>query len=338
MTLDPFTAVVLRRMEAAYPDLGGTVTDAGEARRIYRKALFPTGPEMMSVEERVLERGAGPRVRIYRPYGVGDASPVVVYLHGGGWVLCDLDSHDGVCRLLADRAGMVVVSVEYRLSPEHTFPDATDDAYAVVGWVARSAARWGGDPCRIAVAGDSAGGALAAATAMRARDRGFPDIGFQLLIYPVTDCLADRVEPAGGSLLTAVHMRWFVEQYLADPADGDHPYASPLRAPSVASLPPCLIITAEHDPLCVEGEAYAARLVDAGVAVTAYRVDGMFHGLFGLGALVPAARPAEELAVAGLRHAFAGGPAVGSVAADFAAVRTVVRTPEYSPRDRGARD
>ncbi|MDG4766918.1 alpha/beta hydrolase [Solwaraspora sp. WMMD406] len=302
MTLDPFTAAMRRLMTAAHPDLGGTVTDAREARIIHGRARFPGGPPMATTTEHDLPGQPGVRLRVYQPYGDDTPRPVVLYLHGGGWVLCGLDTHDGVCRQLADRTGAVVVSVDYRLAPEHRFPAAADDAYAALRWVRRQAPGWRADPDRIAVAGDSAGGALAAATCLRARDLGIDWIRFQLLIYPVTDCLADRTE-IDDSLLTVAHMRWFTEQYLADPADGVHPYASPLRAGELSGLPPCLLITAEHDPLRTEGEAYAARLAAAGVPTEAHRVDGMFHGVFGLGALLPVARTAEDLAVAGLRRA-----------------------------------
>jgi len=300
MALDPFTAAVLQRMSAAYPDLGRTVTDATQARAIYAKALFPRGPEVAAVSDRVLPGGI--RVRIYRPVDDPADLPVVVYFHGGGFVLCDLDSHDGVCRRLATCAGAIVVSVDYRRAPEHRFPAAVDDAYAAVRWVVDHAAELGGDPSRLATAGDSAGGLLATVCCLRARHEHGPSIAYQLLIYPMTDCLAPRRENAEGYLLTSRHMRWFAEQYLPDLTDGEHPYASPLRAPDLTGLPPCLVLTGEHDPLRTEGEAYAARLAEAGVPVTRHRVDGLFHGLFGLGELVPVARTAEELACAGLRE------------------------------------
>lgn len=321
MTLDAYTATFLRLMKASHPDLGGAVTDAGQARRVHALARFPTGPDLAEVRDLTLPgpssgpsgTAAGLRVRRYRPHrphrppgGTACALPVVVYLHGGGWVLCDLDTHDGVCRQLAERAGVIVVAVDYRRAPEHRFPAAADDAYAAVCWVSETAPAWGGDPERVAVAGDSAGGALAAATCLRARDLGGPAIRYQLLVYPVTDCLAPRRRHTGDCLLTAEHMRWYVAQYLADPADGEHPYASPLRAPDLSRLPPCLVLVAEHDPLREEGEAYAARLAASGVPTETRRVDGLFHGLFGLGGLVPVARTAEDIAVDGLRRALHG--------------------------------
>lgn len=302
MALDSYTAGVLRLMAAAYPDVGGAVTDAAEARRRYDAARFPAGPRLRNVTDTVVPGPPDIPVRIYRPAGERGPLPIVVYYHGGGFVLCGLDSHDGICRRLADGASVVVVSVDYRLAPEHTFPAAADDAYAALQWVSEHATRLGGDPDRLAVAGDSAGGGLAAATSLRGRDLGTPPVCFQLLIYPVTDALADRRD-VPDSLLTARQMRWYTEQYLARPEDAAHPYVSPLRAPSLAGLPPAFVLTAEHDPLRPEGEAYADRLASFGVPVTVSRIRGLFHGLFGLGGLVPVARAAEQTAYTALRTA-----------------------------------
>jgi acetyl esterase len=307
VALDAYTAGVLRLMTAAYPDVGGSVTDAAEARRRYEAARFPAGPRLGKVTDQVVPGSPPVPVRIYRPLGrAGGASgalPVVVYLHGGGFVLCGLDSHDGICRRLADGAAAIVVSVDYRLAPEHRFPAAVDDAYTAVRWVYEHAERLGGDPRRVAVAGDSAGGGLAAAVCLRARDTGHPPIGFQLLIYPVTDALADRRD-VPDAMLTVRQIRWVTEQYLARPEDAGHPYASPLRAPCLAGLPPACVLTAEHDPLRPEGEAFAGRLASFGVTVMLHRIPGLFHGLFGLGALVPVARTAELAAYAALQTGF----------------------------------
>jgi acetyl esterase len=304
---------MIRLMSRAYPDLGRTVTDADEARRLYGAAAkFPPGRDVAAVEDRRIPGLAGAPevpVRVFWPHTDDPAPPILVFMHGGGWVLCDVNTHDGVCRLLADDAGMIVVSVDYRRAPEARFPAAADDAYAVVRWAREHAAELGGRTGWLAVAGDSAGGNLATAAALRARDLGEDIVDFQLLIYPVTDCFAPRTQNAEGYLLTSRHMRWYVEQYLADLADGEHPYASPLRAPDLAGVAPATVITAEFDPLCPEGNAYADRLRMAGVPTELHEVSGMFHGPFGLGELVPVARIAENIAVAALRAAAGTGQA-----------------------------
>ncbi|MFI7120199.1 alpha/beta hydrolase fold domain-containing protein [Amycolatopsis sp. NPDC049868] len=301
MVLKAYTAAVMSMMAAAHPDVGGTVTDAAQARRIHAEARFPPGPPVGSVEDVDLDGGLS--VRVYRPRdpGAGGALPVVVYFHGGGFVLCDLDTHDGVCRMIAERTPAVVIAVHYRRAPEHPFPAAVEDAYRAVRWAAENAAAYGAAPDRLAVAGDSAGGTLATVACLMARDQGGPSIRFQLLVYPVTDCFAPRTEHARGFHLTRRQMTWFIEQYLADSADGGQPYASPLRAPDLSGLPPALVLTVEHDPLRAEGEAYARRLADAAVPATLHRVDGLFHGVFGLSGLLPEAGELERLAVAALR-------------------------------------
>jgi acetyl esterase len=273
------------------------------------QALSPGAPKPVAkVEDRSIPGPAGAiRVRVYTPAGRGPL-PVLVYFHGGGFVLCSLDSHDGTCRSLANAAGAVVVSVDYRLAPEHRFPAAPEDCFAAAQWVARNAAEIGGDPARIAVGGDSAGGNLAAVTALMARDRGGPSLRFQLLIYPVTDFAfgtASYRENATGYFLTTDMMKWFWGQYLADPRSGAEPYASPLRAKDLRRLPPALCITAGYDPLRDEGEAYARRLSDAGVAATLTRYDGMFHGFFGMDAQLDAAKRAIAEAGDALRKALA---------------------------------
>lgn len=301
MALDRFTAAVGRRMAAAYPDLGGTVTDAAEARRLHKQSRFPAGPPVAEVKD-VSVPGTGPGLRVYRPEQSGDhALPVVVYSHGGGFVLCDLETHDGICRMLAVSTPAVVVAVDYRRAPEDPFPAAVDDVYRAVCWAHEHAAGWGADPARLTVAGDSAGGNLATVAGLCARDHGGPPIHHQLLIYPVTDCLAERADPPD-SLLTAAHMRWFLDQYLAGPADAHHPHASPLHAPDLADLPPATVLTVEHDPLLPEGAAYAAALARAGVPVDYRCFPGVFHGTFGYGSVLPAIRPAEQWACAAIRQ------------------------------------
>jgi acetyl esterase len=245
-------------------------------------------------------------VRVYTPEGPGPF-PIVVWFHGGGWVVGTLDTYDPLCRALAASVPAVVVSVGYRLAPEHRWPAAAEDAYAATLWASANAAALGGAQHRLAVAGDSAGGNLAAAVALGARDRGGPVIAFQLLVYPVLDVAGDTGswrEHAEGFYLTAAGMRWYWDHYLGA-ADGTAPDASPLRAAVLGGLPPALVIGAEHDILRDEGEAYAARLRDAGVAAEASRYEGMVHGFFRWRAVTGAADAALQEAAAALRTALA---------------------------------
>lgn len=253
-----------------------------EARRTRRARPRPAREvELGSVEDRLIPGPGGVLpVRIYTPAREGPF-PALVYFHGGGWVVGNVDSVDHVCRSLAHDAGCVVVSVEYRQAPEHKFPAAAEDAYAALLWVTSNAGVIDVDPARVAVGGDSAGGNLAAVAALQARDRGGPRLAFQLLLWPIIDHSFDTTsyrECAEGYLLTRADMIWFWGHYLASEADGRHPYASPIRAESLAGLPPALVITAEYDPLRDEGEAYAARLRDAGVPAKAVRFEGTVHG------------------------------------------------------------
>ncbi|MER6996351.1 alpha/beta hydrolase [Streptomyces sp. NPDC000410] len=211
--------------------------------------------------------------------------PVVVFFHGGGWVLCDLDTHDGLCRELAHRTGGLVVSADYRRAPEHRFPAAEDDAYAVLVWAAE---RYGGRP--FVVAGDSSGGNLAAAVALRARDRGGPALTGQLLFYPALDQRLDGVSAsayAEGFFHTTAHMRWYWQEYLGP--DGDPVAASPGLAPDLTALPPALVVLADCDPLRDEGLAYARRLSAAGVLTQVQLHTGMFHGFLGAAGVLPEA-------------------------------------------------
>lgn len=243
-------------------------------------------------------------VRIYTPAAEGPF-PCLVYFHGGGWVVCDLDTHDGVCRAIARQAGAVVVAVDYRLSPEHKFPAAVEDCYAATQWVAAHAARLGVDPRRLAVGGDSAGGNLSAVTCLKSRNEGGPALALQVLVYPVTNLVsfdtASYREFADGYYLTRAEMEWFRGHYLAQPEDAQDPYASPLLAPDLSGLPPALVITAECDTLRDEGEAYARRLAAAGVAVTATRYGGMIHPFFSLGGVFSQGRRAIEQVAAAVR-------------------------------------
>jgi acetyl esterase len=251
-----------------------------------------SAPEPVEVvEDRHLPGPAGDiAVRVYDP-DPGATSPVVAYFHGGGFVMMGLDTHDRVCRRLANAAHAVVVSVDYRLAPEHRFPAALDDCMAVTHWLTEHAAELAGDPTRIAVAGDSAGGNLAAATALASRSDG-PGLAAQVLVYPVIDAACDTgsyTANAEGFLLTAKTMRWFWEAYLGPDGDPRDPYASLLRADDLTGAPPALVMTAEYDVLRDEGEAYADRLRAAGVDVTSLRYPGMVHGFLTMDALTPTA-------------------------------------------------
>ena len=233
-----------------------------------------------------------------------------MYFHGGGWVIGDLDTHDVVCHAIARRAGAVVVSVDYRLAPEHKFPAAVVDCYAATEWVSANAERVGIDPARISVGGDSAGGNLAAVVCLKSRDENGPRIALQVLVYPVTDLSSFATgsygEFAEDHYLTRSLMEWFRGYYLSSTEDARNPHASPLLAASLSDLPPALVITAECDPLRDEGEAYAKRLEQAGVPVTCMRYAGMIHPFFSMSGAIPRAfdalqQVAEAVADAALR-------------------------------------
>ncbi len=223
--------------------------------------------------------------RLYRPFGDSDALPGILYIHGGGWVLCSLDTHDNVCRNLAASIGAIVVSVDYRMAPEYRFPVASHDCLAAARWVAAHASSLGIDPAKLIIGGDSAGGNLAAVTALRIRDEGGPALAGQMLIYPVTNDIAaghqSYTEFAEGFGLTSDDMAWFWEHYVPDPTERAHPHASPLRADSLANLPPALVLTAGCDVLRDEGEAYAGRLAASGVTLDFKRYEGLHHGCAG---------------------------------------------------------
>lgn len=228
----------------------------------------------------------------------GGVRPALIYFHGGGWVFGNLDTHDSVCRDLAAESGAVVISVDYRLSPEVKFPAAVNDSYAATLWIAANAERLGIDARRISVGGDSAGGNLATVIAMRCRDAGGPALARQLLIYPATDLssfdTASYRELAEGYFLTRAAMQWFTGHYLASGDQSRLPEASPLHAPNLSGLPPAFVITAEFDPLRDEGEAYAARLQQAGVPVTVKRYPGMVHGFVSMRGVVSGGRQAIQ--------------------------------------------
>ena len=262
--------------------------------------MFGPGEEVHAVENRSIP---GPEaeipLRIYSPEGEGPFG-VLVFFHGGGFVIGDLDTHDKECRALCNRAGCVVVAVDYGLAPERPFPAAPVDCYAALEWVFGNAATFAGDPSRIALAGDSAGGNLAAVVALMARDRSGPAIRFQLLIYPCTDardndeCYPSREENASAPILQRDTMTYFMGHYFGGSQGGDRNredvLASPILAPSLEGLPPALVITAELDPLCDEGEAYAADLEKAGVETILHRYDSQPHAFFQLSPILDAGK------------------------------------------------
>ncbi len=305
MTLHPDARAFLDEREAAgaRPVQDLTVAEARE-QSIRLAALVAEGPAVEGIDDLIVPGPHGPiPLRVYRPIDVvalGDPPPVLVWFHGGGWVLGNLETTDAVCRTLASNVPCVVVSVNYRHAPEHRWPAAADDCYAATAWVAANAEALAVDPARIAVGGQSAGGNLAAVVALMARDRGGPALVFQSLSVPVTDYNFDTASyeaKADGYGLTRAAMQYYWGHYLARPGDGAHPYASPLRADDLSGLPPAHVLTAEYDPLRDEGDAYATRLVGAGVSVTHSRYEGMIHGFLG-------AQAVDDMAVE-LRRAFA---------------------------------
>ncbi len=305
MPLHPEYDAMLRQLaEVDGPPLVDLPVQAG--REMYR-AMQPEAGEIAvgSIED---VDAAGVPARVYRPAGDGPFA-VTMMFHGGGWVIGDLVTADCQSREVCNGAATLVVSVDYRLAPEHCFPAAADDCYAATGWAVEHAADYGGDPRRLAVAGDSAGGNLAAVVAQMARDRQGPTIAFQLLVYPVTDGVhfetASYRDNGDGFLLTADSMHWFWNHYAPNVEDRRNPYASPLLAGDFSNLPPALVMTAEFDPLRDEGEAYAHKLEAAGVPVELVRYDGFIHGFFGQTRTIAAARPAMEKACMALKAAFA---------------------------------
>ena len=282
MPLDPQARAYLDLMAAA----GGPPAESlppAEARALMETRPRKPGPAVAKVEDRLIP-GPGPDVpiRIYTPEGDGPC-PVLVWLHGGGWVLGSIETNDATCRALTNEAHCITVSVGYRLAPETKFPGGLEDSYAAAAWAAGNAASFGGDPSRVAIGGASAGGNLAAAVTLLARERGGPRLVHQLLVYPVTDLAQDTDsyrENAEGYGLTRSTMAWYRELYLSNETERANPLVAPLQAADLSGLPPALVITAEYDPLRDEGEAYARRLTDAGVRTRCTRYDGMIHLFF----------------------------------------------------------
>jgi acetyl esterase len=310
MPLTPQAQQVLEIMEQAGVELDPALTP-DEVRRTVEQfaAAGPPGEQVHRVEDRTVPGPASDiPVRVYWPREAANL-PVLVWLHGGGWTIGSLETADRTSRALANAADCIVASVDYRLGPEHPFPAAVDDCDAAARWVLRHARELGGDPRRVAIGGDSAGGNLAAVTTMVAREGGDTSCEpfvFQLLVYPAVEVEYDTPsmrENATGYFLTVDSMRWFYDHYLG-PADPRQWRVSPLLAPNLGGLPPALVITAEFDPLRDQGIAYAKRLADAGVVVDSRLYDGVFHGFFGMQDAIDVAREAFDEAAAALRAAF----------------------------------
>ncbi|WP_206108029.1 alpha/beta hydrolase [Paludisphaera soli] len=266
-------------------------------------------PRVGRVEDRTIPGpGGGLPIRVITPVNLDERpAPVVVYYHGGGWVVGDLASHEGVCRAMANASGAIVASVGYRLAPEHPYPAAADDAYAALSWFAKHAGEVGGDPTRLAVCGDSAGGNLAAVAALTARDRGGAALALQILAYPILDCDFETESYrlfAEGCMLTRAEMLWYWDQYVPDPGLRYEPYASPMRATDLSGLAPALVLTAGHDVLRDEGERYAERLSASGTPAKLTRYGGMIHGFLRRYPFFDRGREAVDEIAGALRQAF----------------------------------
>ncbi len=306
MPLDPELKPFIAAMEAAYPvpieKLAPTAVRA-KVEELSAAARPPRPPEL-KVEDRSIQGGV--RVRLYRHQGAEAPMPALVYFHGGGWVVGSIDTHDGVAAAFARDLKGLVVSVDYRLAPEHPFPAGLEDCYAATRWVAAEAKALGVDPARIAVGGDSAGGTLAAGVTFLARDRGGPKLAFQVLNYPVTDCNLNTlsyIELADGPLLRRSAMAWYWQHYVGGDGYTRNPLAAPLQQDDLTGLPPALVTAAEYDCLRDEAACYAAKLARAGVA-TEYRLaPGLIHGYLRFTGGVAAARYEYQAIAAALCRA-----------------------------------
>ena len=308
MPLDPQARALLDQLQAlGNPPMSEQTPAEARAGLAILASLGGAPQEPVATEDRAVPGPAGDiPVRVYRPES-DKPLPVVVYFHGGGWVIGDIGTHDATCQRLAAGVPAVVVSIDYRLAPEHPYPAAVDDCVAATGWVSAHAAELGADPARLAVAGDSAGATWPPSWRAAARDAGGPPVAFQLLVYPATDLTRSypsHVENGEGYLLDTDAITWFIGNYL-DGADPKDPDVSPLFADDLSGLPPAFVLTAEFDPLRDEGEAYAERLRQAGVAATTSRYDGMIHAFYGLDAVFDSSKKATAETVSALRDALA---------------------------------
>jgi acetyl esterase len=309
MPLDPqIKTIVDQAASAGAPPLSSMSPEAPRNvfRTMFAGFIGAPAPLAKSEDRAIAGPGGDIAVRIYTPEGKGPF-PVLMFFHGGGWVLGDLETHDGLCRGLSREARCITVSVDYRLAPENKFPAAAEDCYAATQWVAANGKEFNANPAHLALGGDSAGGNLAAAVSLMARDRGQLHLCYQLLMYPAFDpsiSSRSQTEFAQGYLLTRADMQWFWSQYLRDERDRVNPYASPMMAKDLTGLPAAMVITAQYDPLRDEGEAYATRLEEAGVKVLSMRYEGVTHGFISMASLVDKGRQALESAAAHLRAAF----------------------------------
>lgn len=310
MALDPQAAAILEAMDNTGTGLSSEQTPQDMREQIAANLAESSEIEVASVENRVIPGPGGDLpIRIYKPAKTDELLPGVVFFHGGGWVFCNLDSHDGQVRDLTNLTGAIFVSVDYRLAPENPFPAAPEDAFAATQWVANNAAELGIDASRLAVCGDSAGGNLSTVVAQMIRDKGgFPELKFQMLIYPCCDIDSSAwdsmSENAEGYFLTRKIMEQMYVHYVGAETSDD-PYAAPIKASDLSNLPPALVITAGYDPLRDEGEAYVKKLQAAGVDAKLSRYDGMFHGFFGMADFIDKAKDARKEAADALKKALA---------------------------------
>jgi acetyl esterase len=302
MPLDPAAQGFLKMLEdLGEPPIEEQTPEQARLTIAAMTELLAPAPEMATVEDLTIEDVP---VRVYTPNGAEETPPILVWYHGGGWVIGSVADYDLLMRRLADASGALVVSVDYRLAPEHKFPAAVDDCVAITSWVLEKGAELGGDTSRVAIGGDSAGGSLTAVVSHQLRGR----FAFQVLVYPSVDLrlgYPSIEENADGYLLTKASMIWFRDHYVGGTdASPDDPRISPILNEDWSGLPPALVITTEYDPLRDEGELYGRKLQEAGVPVTVHRYNGQIHAFFGMSGLMPAADEAVAEAAAALRAAF----------------------------------